>query len=285
MNKFTKKGVIVKGFKLTNIDMKCRGFQFELGKWHTHKGKVVLCQAGFHFCKFPSGPWSWVEGSRLFEIEAEYVLLNTSSDSGAAVKFVCKKIKLVREIAIGSTNTGNTNTGSKNIGSRNTGHRNFGDRNTGDGNTGDENTGYGNLGNQNTGNKNTGNENTGYGNLGNQNTGYKNIGNGNSGYKNIGNGNSGKGNIGDENTGGGNCGNCYSGYFNIGSAPLYIFNKKVENNCIFLNMELIQNLIAMLHSDDPFDPTPYLSIPNATIKKIKLLHKAHIEARRIRERH
>ena len=154
--KTTEKGVIVKGYKATDENMKCRGFQFELGKWYEHDGEIELCKSGFHFCEHPSGPWSFYSSGRLFSVEAEYVV--KSEGPGADLKHVAKRIRFVSEVAIG----GNWNTGNRNTGDWNTGERNTGDWNTGNGNTGHRNTGNGNIGDGNTGNGNCCDFSSGY---------------------------------------------------------------------------------------------------------------------------
>ncbi|HCD7251480.1 TPA: hypothetical protein NDZ05_000971 [Citrobacter farmeri] len=46
----TKEIVTFKGF---NKELKCRGFQFEIGKTFHHEGKVEACGSGFHACECP----------------------------------------------------------------------------------------------------------------------------------------------------------------------------------------------------------------------------------------
>ncbi len=138
--------MIVKGYKATDKNIKCRDYQFVVGQWHEHDGEVELCKSGFHFCPQPSGPWCYYseEGTRIWEVEAEGVIQN--NEPGADQKFVAHRIRLVREVVFtGDRNTGNYNTGYYNTGDYNTGYRNTGNYNTGDYNTGDCNTGNYNL--------------------------------------------------------------------------------------------------------------------------------------------
>ena len=156
----TPNGEIVTGYKATDENMKCRGFQYELGKWYEHEGGIAQCESGFHFCEYPSGPWFYYNEGRLFKCEAELVL--KFNGPGADIKHVAKRIRLVEEIKVtGDRNTGYGNTGDWNTGDRNTGYRNTGDRNTGYLNTGDGNTGNRNTGNRNTGDGNTGDHHSG----------------------------------------------------------------------------------------------------------------------------
>jgi hypothetical protein len=145
------------GYKATDKDMTCQGFQFELGKWYEHKGELEFCKSGFHFCRYPSGVWAYYnkDGTRVFKVEARDVIEEYTP--GADLKLVCREIRLVSEIEItGHSNTGDSNTGDSNTGDRNTGNWNTGDRNTGNWNTGHLNTGDRNTGNWNTGYWNTG---------------------------------------------------------------------------------------------------------------------------------
>jgi hypothetical protein len=245
----TPKGEIIKGYKATDKNMRCRGFQYELGKWYEHDGDISMCESGFHFCEYPSGPWSYYNNGRLFRIEAEFVL--KSIGPGAGLKHVCRRIRLIKEIKV----DGNMNTGNMNTGYMNTGYRNIG-------------------------NENTGNENTGYRNIGNENTGYMNTGDRNTGYTNTGDGNTGDRNTGDRNTGDGNAGNYHSGCLNFGDAKFYIFNELAIRGDV--DYSLVNKLSELLLKDDTIDPTPFLSLPNASADKIKALHEAHKKARSMR---
>jgi hypothetical protein len=148
------------GYKATNAEMECHGFKYELGKWYKHEGEIKLCEKGFHFCKYPSGPWSFYSqaGTRIFTVEAKNVF--EEYEPGAGLKFVCSEIRLIEEIKFaGYMNTGHSNTSNRNAGYRNTGHSNTGDMNTGHSNTGHSNTGHSNTGNRNAGYMNTGHGN------------------------------------------------------------------------------------------------------------------------------
>ena len=160
------------GYKATDAEMKCHGFQFKLDEWYEYDGEVAMCVSGFHFCIYPSGPLCFysAEDSRVFKVEAEQVL-EVPTEAGADFKLVAKRIRLIEEITPGKTGNDKSNTGDSNTGDSNTGDRNTGNSNTGDSNTGDRNTG-----NSNTGYSNTGDCNTGYWNTGNWNTGNRNAG-------------------------------------------------------------------------------------------------------------
>lgn len=138
----------MKGYKGFDKDLKCRGFQYEIGKEYEHKGEIELCKEGFHFCKSIIDVKDYYditdENCRLCEIEAIGEVIEGDD------KCVTNKIKIIREISKeemyvlvneGKNNTGLGNTGDRNTGDSNTGHRNTGDRNTGYWNLTDRSTG------------------------------------------------------------------------------------------------------------------------------------------------
>ena len=211
-----------KGYKVTNKDMQCLGFQFELGKEFKHEGKIALCENGFHFCKELVKCFSYYDfdpKNRVFEIEHGDAIGDEDD------RMVTDRIIFLRELTwaevLDSVNTGIDNSGYSNSGSFNSGNWNSGDRNSGNWNSGDRNSGAFNSGNRNSG-------------IGN--SGKRNSGDWNSGDRNSGIGNSGDWNSGDWN----------SGFFNSTTPKLRIFNKETDvpiEDIVFpswLNFELVE---------------------------------------------
>ena len=278
----------MKGYKATDKDMKCLGFQFELGKWFEHEGELVECKSGFHFCEQPSGVWAYYSkaGTRVFEIEAEDVL-DSPRQPGSCYKRVARRIRFVREVAIdghhntGNSNTGNRNTGNSNTGNRNTGHHNTGHHNTGNRNTGNSNTGNRNTGHHNTGDSNTGNRNTGHHNTGHHNTGNRNTGWDNTGDSNTGNHNTGNSNTGNRNTGWGNSTDCSTGFFNQKEATVRVFDQETRLTYAQFVAEYPEyyELSTLLHKPGTIDPAPFKRIPGFSVRKLRSLHRKHLAAK------
>ena len=90
----------MKVYKATDKDMKCRGFQYELGKTAEVDGDAKLCERGLHACEMPLdvlGYYAPGDGSRYFAAELEDVSDEMHSDD---TKRVGKKLTLSAEIGI-----------------------------------------------------------------------------------------------------------------------------------------------------------------------------------------
>lgn len=193
----------IKGF---DKDLKCRGFQFEIGKTYdtgAPDNKIKLySNKVFHYCD------SLAKVNRYYSIDKQYknrfceieVLGAEISDDEI---YGSNRIRIVREITgeelnilkgfingntgyfnSGNFNNGNFNSGNYNNGSRNSNNRNDGSYNSGNGNSGWKNSGNSNNGDYNSGWSNNGNFNSGDGNNGSYNSGHCNNGHFNSGMFN-----------------------------------------------------------------------------------------------------
>ena len=160
--------VFIKGF---DSQLKCRGYQFEIGKDYKidlPKGYTLsendLCSNKvFHFCDSLSKVHGFYscnnEANRYCIIEVLGQLCDDGTKCGS------NHIRIVRELvgeelAIAKGLTGG------NTGLFNSGNLNSGSLNSGDLNSGDLNSGYRNSGDLNSGNRNSGYRNSGYRNSG-----------------------------------------------------------------------------------------------------------------------
>ena len=123
----------IRGFKGFDKDLKCRGFQYEIGKDYEQEGEVKCCERGFHFCDNPFDVFRYYSpsDSRYCEVEGDGNADKANDDSKVAtshihisaeiglnglikagVKFILDKVNFKDTK---STNTGNysaaTNTG------------------------------------------------------------------------------------------------------------------------------------------------------------------------------
>ena len=152
----------IKAFKAFNRDLTCKGFQYEVGKEYQHKGKLEMCNSGFHACPKLADCFKYYRFSAQETRVAEVLVWGSlDHDDGAGSKLCASNIKIVRELSWHEV-TALCNTGASNSGFRNTGDWNSGSWNSGNHNSGNYNSGNRNSGNWNSGNWNSGDWNSGH---------------------------------------------------------------------------------------------------------------------------
>ena len=86
----------MRGYKLMESDMTCRGFQYEVGEEYFLNSKLQICENGFHFCENPFNCWGYysnIKGDkRLFLVEALGEVITEDNKS------VTNQIKIIEEI-------------------------------------------------------------------------------------------------------------------------------------------------------------------------------------------
>ena len=78
------------GFKGFDKDLKCRGFQYEVGKTYDLKGKVECCKRGFHFCENPLEVFYYYtpNNSRFCQVEGGGSVDTSKIDSKVATSHI-----------------------------------------------------------------------------------------------------------------------------------------------------------------------------------------------------
>ena len=92
----------ITGFKGFDKDLKCRNYQYEVGKEFEEKGKIEACSKGFHFCENPFDvlgyyPPSTEKGS------SRYCIVKGSGNidrDGDDSKVACSKLHISAEIGL-----------------------------------------------------------------------------------------------------------------------------------------------------------------------------------------
>ena len=88
----------MKGYKGFDKDLKCRDFQYEVGKDYTTEGKIEACKNGFHFCENPMDVLGYYPPS-----DSRYCIVESSGQEdrdGDDSKVATSKIHISAEIGL-----------------------------------------------------------------------------------------------------------------------------------------------------------------------------------------
>src|SRR3990167_180615 len=86
----------ITGYKFIqkNMHSKKGSHLWEIGKWHKHKGKIELCNRGFHACRTARQSLEYIYGDRWFLVEARGKIKEEEN------KFVASEMCLIRELPL-----------------------------------------------------------------------------------------------------------------------------------------------------------------------------------------
>ena len=86
----------MRGYKMMESDMTCKGFQYEIGKEYSLEDELKICKKGFHFCQNPFNCLAYYDNikgdKKLFLVEVLGEVITVGNKS------VTNKIKIIEEI-------------------------------------------------------------------------------------------------------------------------------------------------------------------------------------------
>ena len=86
-------------FKGFDKNLKCRDFQYEVGKEYIHDGNIKVCESGFHACENPMDVFEYYPPSEARYCEVTGDGKESSDEDGKKTSF--EKIKINAEIGLG----------------------------------------------------------------------------------------------------------------------------------------------------------------------------------------
>ena len=88
----------IKSYKAFDENLRCRGFQYEVGKEYDMNGDIQCCKRGFHACESPMEVWNYYDmlTSRFAEVE-QSGKISTEADS---TKICSSRIKIKAELKL-----------------------------------------------------------------------------------------------------------------------------------------------------------------------------------------
>ena len=88
----------IKSYKAFDENLRCRGFQYEVGKEYDMNGDIKCCKRGFHACESPMEVWDYYDmlTSRFAEVE-QSGKISTEADS---TKICSSHIKIKAELKL-----------------------------------------------------------------------------------------------------------------------------------------------------------------------------------------
>ena len=92
----------IKGYKAFDKDLKCRDFQYKVGKNYKEKGDICCCDNGFHFCE---NPFDVLNYYPLIDDDGEFSRFAKVEGSGKVDrgkdKVCVSNIKVIEELTLG----------------------------------------------------------------------------------------------------------------------------------------------------------------------------------------